>query len=171
MQVHQVQPHGLLQYVIPIAIFLVIFTLRARRLTQVRPLKIQYLWVVPAIYLVVVVLVFYGRPPSPLGWGVAAVALLVGAALGWQRGKTMQIHVDPETQELRQRGSIWAIVFIVVLIALKTVAQTEGQALHFDVNMLLDALAALSLGVFAAQRIEMYLRAKSLLEAARSIRA
>ncbi|WP_241659612.1 hypothetical protein [Sphingomonas glacialis] len=66
-----------------------------------------------------------------------------------------------------QKGSIWALAIIVVLIAVKTIAQTEGQALHFDVGMLVDGLATLSLGIFAMGRLEMYLRAKRLLEGAR----
>ena len=48
------------------------------------------------------------------------------------------------------------------------IAQTEGRALHFDANLLVDGLAAFSLGLFAAQRIEMYVRAMKLLDAARA---
>ncbi|WP_242182320.1 CcdC protein domain-containing protein [Sphingomonas sp. CARO-RG-8B-R24-01] len=168
MPVHDAQPLGILQYAIPIAIFLVVFGLRARRITRLRPLKIEQLWVVPAIYAAVVGMLFYRSPPTALGWGLAAVALLVGAGLGWQRGKTMEIHVDPETHELRQRASLWALALIVVLIAIKTVAQTEGAALHFDVGLVIDTLGALTLGMFATQRIEMYQRATRLLAAARA---
>ncbi|MFZ5796137.1 MAG: DUF1453 domain-containing protein [Sphingomonas sp.] len=164
---HAAQP-GVLQYAIPIVIFLVVFALRARRLTRLRPLKIEQLWIVPAIYAAVVAVIFYRSPPTLAGWAIAAAALAIGAALGWQRGKTMQIHVDPETHELRQRASLWALAFIVVLIAIKSVAQAEGAALHFNVAVLIDTLAALSLGIFAVQRLEMYLRATRLLAAARA---
>lgn len=158
MPVHAAPP-GILQYAIPIVIFLVVFALRARRLTRLRPLKIEQLWIVPAIYAAVVAVIFYRSPPTLAGWAIAAAALAIGAALGWQRGKTMQIHVDPETHELRQRASLWALAFIVVLIAIKSIAQAEGAALHFNVDVLIDTLAALSLGIFAVQRLEMYLRA------------
>ncbi|PMU33004.1 DUF1453 domain-containing protein, partial [Pseudomonas sp. FW305-47B] len=56
----------------------------------------------------------------------------------------------------------------VVLIAIKSVAQAEGAALHFNVAVLIDTLAAFTLGVFAAQRLEMYLRANRLLAEARA---
>lgn len=168
MPLHDTQSHGILQYAVPIAIFLVVFALRARRLTRLRPLKIERLWIVPAIYTVVVAAIFYRSPPTLMGWGLAAGALLIGAVLGWQRGKTMQIHVDTETHELRQRASLWALAFILVLIAIKSVAQAEGAALHFNVAVLIDTLAALSLGLFAVQRLEMYLRATRLLAAARA---
>ncbi|WP_426257812.1 DUF1453 domain-containing protein [Sphingomonas sp. DC1600-2] len=167
MPVHAAPP-GILQYAIPIVIFLVVFALRARRLTRLRPLKIEQLWIVPAIYAAVVAVIFYRSPPTLAGWAIAAAALAIGAALGWQRGKTMQIHVDPETHELRQRASLWALAFIVVLIAIKSIAQAEGAALHFNVDVLIDTLAALSLGIFAVQRLEMYLRATRLLAAARA---
>ncbi|PTS75706.1 DUF1453 domain-containing protein, partial [Sphingomonas sp. HMWF008] len=153
------QPHGWLQIVLPLVIFGVVMAIRAPRLMRLRPLHRDRLWMIPAIYAAVVVLIFVQRPPSLLGWGVAALGLAVGAALGWQRGKTMRIAHDPVTGQLMQKGSIWAVVFIAVLFALKTISQTEGGALHLDVNLLIDGLAALSLGMFSAQRLEMYLRA------------
>ena len=168
MSVHVVQPHGILQYAIPLAIFIVVFGLRARRMTRLRPLKIEQLWVVPAIYAAIVAYLFFRAPPSPTGWGLALIGLVIGAGLGWQRGKTMEIRVDPETHAVQQRASIWAMAFIVVLIAIKSVAQVEGAAWHFDVGLLVDVLAAVSLGMFAVQRIEMYLRATRMLAAVRA---
>lgn len=168
MQVHYAQPHGWLQIVIPLAIFAVIMAIRAPRLMRSRPLNAQQLWVVPALFLVVAGLVFVQHPPTPLGWGLAVIGLLVGGALGWQRGKMMRIEHDPATGQLMQKGSIWAIAFIAVIFALKLVSQNEGDALHFDVNLLIDPLAALSLGMFSVQRLEMYLRATKLMQAARA---
>ena len=163
MQVHQVQA-GWQQYAVMLVVFVVVLALRGRSLMRLRPLKPERLWVVPVLYLAIVAVLFVRVPPSPLGWLVCAGALALGAAAGWQRGKTMAIHVDPATGKLMQRGSIWAVAIIAVLVAVKMVAQTEGQALHFDVNVIVDGLAAFSLGLFAAQRVEMYLRAKRLLE-------
>jgi hypothetical protein len=80
----------------------------------------------------------------------------------------MKIHVDPETHAINQKGSYAAIVFLVGLFAVKFVAQTGTQALHVNVAVLTDALAALALGLFTMTRVEMYLRAKRLLDAARA---
>ena len=165
MQVHQVQPHWQ-QYAVMLVVFVLIFAVRGRSLMRVRPLKIEQLWIVPAIYAALVAYLFVRSPPSLSGWAVAILALLAGGAIGWQRGKTMQIHLDAATGALQQKGSIWALAIIVVLVAIKLVVQSEGQALHFDANVLLDGLAALSLGLFAVQRLEMYWRAKRLLETA-----
>ena len=164
MQVHQAQP-GWPQLVIMLVVFGVVIALRGRRLMRVRPLKPEQLWVVPLLYLAIVAILFVRVPPSPLGWLVCAVALPIGAAAGWQRGKTMRIHIDPATGAVMQKGSIWALVTIAALVAVKMIAPTEGQALHFDANLIVDGLAAFSLGLFAMQRLEMYLRAKALLAA------
>jgi len=166
-----VQPTGIVQYLIPIAVFVVIFALRARRMSQMRPLKLERLWIVPAIYLVIVVANFIARPPTLMAWFAAAVALLAGAALGWQRGRMMQIHVDPQTHALNQKGSPWAILFLMAIVLVKMAVQGEGRAMGVDVMLVTDAALAFALGMFATTRVEMYLRAKRLLEEARASRA
>lgn len=166
MPIHQAEP-GWQQYVVMLVVFGIVLGLRARRLMKVRPLKPERLWVVPVLYFAVVAILFARVPPSPTGWLLCLVALVLGGAAGWQRGKTMAIHVDPATGRLMQRGSIWALVTIAALVAVKLIAQTEGRAWHFDANLLVDALAAFALGLFAAQRLEMYQRATGLLRAAR----
>jgi hypothetical protein len=165
-----VQPNGLQQYAIPLGVFAVIFALRARRMTRMRPLKIEQLWIVPALYLLLVVGTFIATPPSATGWGVSLLALVIGGALGWQRGRMMAIHVDPETHALSQKGSAMAILFLFAIIAIKIAAQGEGKALHFDVALVTDAALALALGMFAMTRLEMYLRAKRLLAEAQAAR-
>jgi Na+/melibiose symporter-like transporter len=168
VQIHTAQPSGLLQYAIPIVIGAVVLTLRARRMTQVRPLRPEQLWIVPAIYLVMVTGLFVMTPPSTMGWPICAAALLAGAAIGWQRGKTMHIEINPETGTLNQKASMAGIVFLIILFAVKFAAQTGTQAFHVNVAVLTDALAALALGMFTVTRVEMYLRARRLLEEARS---
>ncbi|WEK00687.1 MAG: DUF1453 family protein [Candidatus Sphingomonas phytovorans] len=171
MQVHTGQPQGWLQYAIPTAIFLLVFALRARRLTQLRPLRIERLWIFPTIYLLVCAWMLVQFPPTPAGWGLCALGLAVGAALGWQRGKTMQITVDPETHQLNQKASLAGIAFLFAIVGLRVAARAGSSALHLNVAMLTDILVVLALGLFAVQRVEMYLRAKRLLDGARAARA
>lgn len=161
----------LLRYGLPVAIFVVIFSFRARRMTQMRPLKLERLWIVPALYLAIVALNFVAKPPSLNAWIASAVALLIGAAVGWQRGRMMKIHVDPETHALNQQGSPWAILFLLAIFGIKAAVQGEGRALGFDVMLVTDAALAFALGMFATTRLEMYLRAKRLLEEARAAKA
>ena len=71
---------------------------------KMRPLKLGTLWVVPALYLVVAgSMLFWQLPPT--GWVAHCFGrrICIGAAVGWQRGKMMHIHVDPETHALIRR--------------------------------------------------------------------
>ena len=168
MGVETVQPHGLMQYVIPIAIIAVVFVIRGRQMTRMRRLKLEHLWIVPAVYLVVVAVMFTLTPPSAKGWLVSILALAVGAAIGWQRGRLIGIHVDPETHTLSQRASPLAMLFIFAIVLVKMAAQGGGRAMHLDVALVTDAALALALGNFAMTRLEMYLRGTRLLMAARA---
>jgi hypothetical protein len=167
----QVQPahQSWVSYAIMIAVIVGVMALRMRGMSRMRPLKLSMLWIVPAMYLAVAVWMFILLPP--VGWVAIASAagLLIGAGLGWQRGKMMHIHVDPDTHALNQKASPAAMVFLILLI----VVRNGGKALlgtesHVSPAMLTDPLIAFALGMFALTRLEMYLRAKRLLEAARS---
>ena len=168
----QVQAHPVHQtwisYAITIGIIVVVMALRMRRMGQMRPLNLNSLWIVPALYLVVAALMFFQLPPT--GWVAiaSAAALAVGAAVGWQRGKMMHIHVDPETHALNQKASPAAMIFLIALIVVRTTARSVlGQESDISPAMLTDPLIAFALGMFSLTRLEMYLRAKRLLEEAR----
>ena len=167
----QVQAHPVHQswisYAITIGIIVVVMTLRMRRMGQMRPLKLETLWVVPVLYLAVAALMFWSLPPT--GWvAIASVAaLLIGAAVGWQRGKMMQIHVDPDTHALNQKASPAAMFFLIALVIVRSGARAVlGNSGGASPAMLTDPLIAFALGMFTLTRIEMYLRAKRLLEEA-----
>jgi membrane protein CcdC involved in cytochrome C biogenesis len=169
----QVQAHPAQQswvgYAITIAIIVVVMALRMRRMGQMRPLKLETLWIVPALYLAVAALMFWQLPPR--GWVAIASAagLAVGAAVGWQRGKMMHIHVDPETHALNQKASPAAMFFLIGLIVVRSGARAVlGESGGVSPAMLTDPLIAFALGMFTLTRIEMYLRAKRLLGEVRS---
>jgi membrane protein CcdC involved in cytochrome C biogenesis len=170
MQVHAQPVHQTwISYAITIGIIVVVMALRMRGMSKMRPLKLGSLWIVPAVYLIVAVLMFWQLPPT--GWVAiaSAVGLAIGAAVGWQRGKMMHIHVDPETHALNQKASPAAMIFLVALILVRSLARSIlGQESNVSPAMLTDPLIAFALGVFAVTRLEMYLRAKRLLEQARS---
>jgi membrane protein CcdC involved in cytochrome C biogenesis len=165
-QAHPVQPSWT-SYAITIGIVVVIMALRMRRMGTMRPLKLESLWIVPAMYLVVAGLMFYQLPPTGMV-GVASIAgLLIGAAVGWQRGKMMHIHVDPETHALNQKASPAAMIFLIALIGIRMVARSILGGSGVSPAMLTDPLIAFAFGMFTLTRLEMYLRAKRLLKEAR----
>ena len=155
-----------ISYAITGAIIVVVMALRMRKMGQMRPLKLENLWIVPALYAAVAGWMFWQLPP--FGWvGLAClVAFAIGAAVGWQRGKMMEIHIDSETHALNQKASIAGMLFIVGLIVVKTAAQIEESQIHMNVVLLTQAFGAFGLGLFTMTRVEMYLRAKRMLEQA-----
>jgi len=166
MQVQGQPPHqSWISIAVTVAVVGIVLALRMRRMGQIRPLKLETLWVVPAIYLAMTALMFWSLPPK--GWvAIASVAgLAIGAAVGWQRGKMMHIHVDPETHALNQKASPAAIIFLVALIVVRSGAKAVlGETGNVSPAMLTDPLIAFALGMFSLTRLEMYLRAKRLLE-------
>jgi hypothetical protein len=164
------QPGGWISYAIPLVIVAIVLAFRWKRMSKVRPLKLEQLWILPAIYAVVIGFAFSRFPPHGLGWLFCVIALVLGAALGWQRGKMMRITLDAETHTLNQTASPAAFLFIVVLVVMRSGARGamsySGGA--FDPMAVTDVLMALALGLFTAQRVEMYLRGRRMLMAARA---
>ena len=137
-------------------------------MSKTRPLKLGSLWIVPALYLAVAAMMFAQLPPTGAVAIASVVGLVIGAAVGWQRGKMMHIHVDPESQALNQKASPAAMFFLIALIIVRAGARSVlGQDSNVSPAMLTDPLIAFALGMFTVTRIEMYLRAKRLLEEAR----
>lgn len=160
-------PH-LIQYGITALVVGLILAIRVRRMSKARPLTLERLWIVPTLYAVLVGALLVQGPPSLGGWTLCAAALAVGAGLGWQRGKLMHLSVDPATHQLNQKASLGGLLFIVVLIAVRMIGKAEGSALHLNVLLLTQAFGVMALGLFSAMRVEMYLRGKRLLAAARA---
>ena len=166
------QPNPLIGYIIMAVVLSIVLIVRVRRVNQVRPLKVERLWIIPGIYLLLAVTAFATTPPDGAGWVASAVALALGAALGWQRGRLMRIVVDPATQRVTMVQSPAALFFIVILIAIRSgmrsMVQTgKGGLFHMSPATLTDILVAFALGLLSVQRVEMFLRARRLLEEAR----
>ena len=166
----QVQPvhQSWITYAISIVVIILVLAFRMRRMGKMRPLKLETLWVVPVLYLAIAALMFFQLPPT--GWVAvaSAIGLVLGAAFGWQRGKMMRIHVDPETHALNQTASPAAMFFLIALIVVRMGAKTIlGEEANVSPAMLTDPLIAFALGMFSLQRVEMYLRARRLLDEAR----
>ncbi|MEO8374360.1 MAG: hypothetical protein ABI471_03990 [Sphingomonas bacterium] len=176
MQGHAAQSGQFTQYAITAVFVVLVIGLRLFRMRQTRRLRLETLWVVPAIYLLFAAFMFTEFPPTSAGWLICFAGLALGGAIGWQRGKLMKIEVDPETHSLNQGASPAAMLFIIVLIAIRfgarqALAGGGGYGFHVNAMLITDLLIAFALGLFAVTRLEMYLRAKRLLEEARAVRA
>ena len=168
------QPN-LLAYVIPILVILPILYFRLRRMMKPQPLKLNRLWIRPAIILLVGFGVVGAAPPPARDWFWFALAALLGGVLGWQWGKQMAIHVDPENGTLMTRGSQAALIMmgllIVVRIGLRAGMRMESAALHLDATMITDLFIVFAATLFGLRGLEMFLRARQVLAQAPQSRA
>jgi hypothetical protein len=169
MQVHPVQ-HNWLTALLPFVIIAVVLALRMRSMSRERPLKLGTLWLVPAIYVLLVGSMLVTLPPSPAGWGLVILGILIGAVLGWHRGKLIRITRNDETGELSQKASPLAMLLLLALIVLKFGARAifgDTAAGHpgSGAMLLTDAFIGFALGLLSATRLELYLRARRILAA------
>ena len=163
-----------LSYLIPIGIAAAVILLRNSR---PRRLRVETLWIFPAVYLVLLGGSLAAAPPPVT---VESIALLVlafalGAAIGWQRGRLTKIDIHPETHELTSRQSAIGLVFIVAILAVRYGARgllaANAGALHIPVAAALDAFFALAIAMLSVQRLELWLRASKILAEAKAAKA
>ena len=156
-----------LQIFLPILILIPVLYLRTRKMSKAQPLKWQYLWVRPAFFVAVTLLVLAGSPPGADDLPWLALAGVLGAGGGWQWGRTMAIEVHPENGTLMVKGSQAATLVLVVLIllrlGLKTGLQMEAPAWHLKAVLITDASLVFSAVLFAVRGLEMFLRAKKVM--------
>jgi hypothetical protein len=150
---------------------IVVVGFRMRRMSQLRPLRLELMWIMPLILTLVFASLIYTYRPTSSDWLWIVAAAALGAAIGWYRGKMMQIHVDPETHALNQKASPLAMLFIVAIIAVRFGLRAEAGALGLKLNLVTDALAAFAVGMFTAVRAEMFIRAQRLLAEAKAGKA
>ncbi len=170
------QPNPLF-YLLPVLVILPILYFRLRRSLKPQVLKLNQLWVRPVLYLVIAGLVLVAPQPGsqPLVaqdavWFV--LAALLGAAGGWQMGRVTAIHVDPEKGTLIATGGQAAMIIIVLLIlvrmGLRTGLQMEASAWHLNAALVTDASIVFAGVLFAVRGLEMFLRARRVMDEHRS---
>jgi hypothetical protein len=157
---------SMIQYLLPIGVALVVVLIRNSR---PRRLRIERLWLVPAIYMVLMVLALVAAPPplTPVSIGLLVLGLLIGAGLGWQRARFTQIDIHPETHDLTSRASPIGIIFIFAILLLRFGARdflaTHPDVLHLPVIAIGEALLVMVVATLAAQRLEIWRRASQML--------
>ena len=161
-------------YLIPVLIILPVLYFRLRRSMKPQVLKLSQLWIRPAIYIVIAGLVLVapqpgGEPLVPQDAVWLALAALLGAVGGWQMGRVTAIHVDSEKGTLMATGGQAAMIIIVLLIlvrmGLRTGLQMEAGAWHINVARITDASIVFAGVLFGARGLEMFLRAKRVMDA------
>lgn len=150
-------------YIVTAVIVALVLYLRFRSMSRVRQLKLETLWIVPALYTVLTVSVLYQAVPQGIQWLYIGLALAVGGLVGWRRGAMMRINIDPVTHALNQQASPAAMLFILVLVIVRQGLRMEAPAMGFNAAFLTDMLVVFALGLFTTTRLEMFLRARRML--------
>lgn len=157
--------------IISIAVAALIILLRNR---QARPLNPGLMWILPLVLIAFLAFGIWGisyqlHPvfgPAVLA-GLGATALL-GAAIGWWRGKTIDIHRDGATGKLMAKASPLGLVFIFALLGIRTVFRgyLDEHAAQYglapgitDIGFMLFAG-----GLLVVSRVEMWIRARGISE-------
>lgn len=159
-------------YAVSVLAFVGLLAFRMRRMTKSQPLKLERLWIMPAIFLVITGMSFLQFPVYGLDLLWLGPVLALGAGIGWYRGKMMHISVDPATHDLNVKASPAALIFLVVLVvtrlSMRSLMTAEAGAWHLSLNLITDAFSVFALGLFGVQRLEMFIRGRRLLTEARS---
>ena len=165
----------LISYAVTAVIVVLVLFFRMRGMARGRRLRLEWLWVMPAIFLLASIASIVQAPPTGIDWAWLALALIVGGVIGWYRGRMMRITVDPETHALNMQASPAALIFLVALFAirfgLRAALASEADAWRLNVAVISDAFVLFAFGLFGVQRLEMALRARRLLGEAKAAKA
>ncbi len=152
----------------PLVIALPFILLMMRRNMKARRLRVELMWIRPAILLLVGGLALsQTTPPGPLMAAAMALGFAGGVGLGWLRGRHTRISVDPETHEATYQASPAAMAVILALLVVRfggrIFLQENALSLHIDLLQATDVLLLLAVGMVAAQQLEMWIRARGLI--------
>lgn len=145
----------------PLLTLALVLAFRLRRRGRERRLSGRFLWLAPALYLVVIVALLVHQPPPPLGWALLMLGLGVGAAAGWVRGRLFVLRLDEASGEILLRRSRWAVTMLVAIVSLRFLA-TLWWGGPSNALLLTDLMLGLIFGLVAVTRLEIALRANRL---------
>jgi Protein of unknown function (DUF1453) len=157
---------------IAIPLVLLVLFFRLRRASSDQALRIERLWITPALLLIVAGLVLFQSPLSGFDWAWLVPAFAVGGAAGFWRGRFTLVTIDPATHALTSRTSPLGMYLLVAILALRIglrlLLTAEASSLHLNAALITDAFLVFAVGLVALQRIEVWIRASKLLADARA---
>ena len=161
-----------LTYILPFLVLVPLLIFRLRRSLKPQALKLNRLWIRPAILIAAAGLVLLAPSPGTSALAQAdavwlVLAALAGATAGWFWGRTTQLHLHPEDGTLMQTGSMTGMIVLIVLLAarvgLRTGLGLEAGAWHISVLLITDVSILFSALLFAVRGLEIYLRARRIM--------
>jgi hypothetical protein len=143
------------------------------RNARARTLRMERLWIGPALVLLMAALALFAQPPRTTpAIAIDVAALAIGVPLGWWRGRASRFTVDPETHVVTSRVSPFGMLLILAIFALRYGARAllgpNATALHVSAVDIADAFLVLAVGVVCAQRIEWFVRGRRMIAEAKA---
>jgi hypothetical protein len=158
---------NLVSYAAAALIVALVIIFRMSRMRRTRRLNVTRFWIAPAIFLFLAVTTLAQFPPQGSDWAWLTMAAAAGGALGWQRGRLMDIRMDPESKALTTQASPMAIFFLlgllVVRLVLRAGLQMEAQNGGLSASLVTDLFIVFAAALFTLQQVEMSIRARRLL--------
>jgi len=163
---------GYWTYLIPLIVVAVVILRNARA----RTLRVERLWISPAIIMLLAVLAFsHNPPPGPVGVALDLAAVALGGLLGWWRGRASTFTVDPATHVVTSKVSPLGMLLILGIFGLRYLLRGavagESSMLHLTAAEATDSFLLLAVGVVSAQRLEWWIRARRMIADSRSAAA
>lgn len=143
------------------------------RNARARTIRVERLWLSPAIVMVMTIAAFAANTPPSL-WGVVldVAAVGVGALLGWWRGRASRFTVDPDTHVVTSRVSPAGMLLILGIFGVRYLLRSalggESSSLHLTAAEVTDSFLLLAVGVVSAQRLEWWIRARKMIAGAKA---
>lgn len=156
-------------YLVAFTVIALVMGLRIWRGSRARKLRIERLWIRPAIILVFLGFSIYGQPPpmtAPVLVGLA-ITTAAGAAMGWYRGRMVKVSIHPATHDLTSRASPWGMLIFLGLMVIRMgarfVLRDEHDVAGVPVNAIIDGLTLFYAGNVVGLQVEVWMRAKKML--------
>jgi uncharacterized membrane protein len=157
---------------IAIAIVLPLVLLRNR---APRTLKLNRMWILPAIFVPFIAFGLWGMrqgpladlsPYAPVDWAILAAAVGLGIVAGWWRGKMITIHKDGDGVLKAQASPLGLVILVALLLgrqALRPWLEGHADAFGLNITAVEQAFLIFVVGLIVVQRVEMFLRARTVM--------
>tara|TARA_R110002167_G_scaffold67405_4_gene190530 strand:+ start:1809 stop:2345 length:537 start_codon:yes stop_codon:yes gene_type:complete len=157
---------------IGVAVALTIVLLRNR---APRTLRLDMMWIMPAIFIPLIGFGLWGMRQSPIAdvspyapadWAILVAAAVLGIAAGWWRGRMVTIHKDSDGVLKAQASPLGLIILVALLVgrqALRPWLEGHAEAFGLNITAIEQAFLVFVVGLIVVQRLEMYLRARSVM--------
>ena len=171
-------PKDIAQY-LPILLIAALIGFRLFRATQPRKINPLRLWIGPVIMLAGMVTLFTVAPMplgNPFAIPIFAGVALIGAGVGYLRGKHQEFSIDPATGDVMSKASpIGMIVFLAVFVArfglrswMGNPMMGDGRPMSPNVILYTDATLFFAFAVVTTTAWEVWRRTRPLVLAHRA---